>query len=796
MKGVTFTLKLAAIFISLPFFANASEAKKDDFKMDAAFALICPANVTISCDDDTYNLDQYGIAYVHGYGNPEPAPPPTVTYNLNSCGVGHILRVWTVYDYGGTAHSCSQVINVTGGGFGLGNIDWPLDFTTTECWFSLHPSNLPEEYKEPKVDAVECGSPAIGYSDWVFDFNDSGCKKILREWTVIDWCVYNPNAYYPQGIWTHTQVLMVKIMEKPEIECPQDITVSTENMACDGADVNLPSVTATGFCGNPADVSNDSPHAIYSGKNASGFYPLGTTVVKFTADDGCKNKSSCMTKVTVKDLKQPTPVCLHGLASTLSHHPDGYYLDLEAKWFNRNSFDNCTPKNKLKFEVEPKRLTCDDIGEVEVKLYVTDEAGNTDFCVTYIIVKDNFEICPPDTSTLTISGNFYTLTDEVVDEFNIYLLDEENEIISTSNLVDGSYQFSNFPNGEFFTVAPVSIDHPLNGVSTMDLLFITKFISGLWEPEDPIDLLSADVNFSGGIDVVDIAYLRDLILGRKDQFPGNKSWRFIDMDYEFRNSFDAVLDPVPESIELILGDEDISGVDFLALKMGDINRSFSSSSSNQESSERHADQLLQVHQNLNDDFYSYSVQALDGKMTYGAQFAWNVGVNNEVLMVESDVFDGENIHYHIDDLGILRVSVVQMNGVYQTGENLVTITLVEKVKTLSQYIFENEIYLNANSASSIDFELIGPSIVDDMVKVYPNPFNSDISIFMGGNPEPGELVAISVADVTGRIVWNRTYPAENIINGIRISFEDLGPGMYFLYHETDSQQGMVKLVKN
>jgi hypothetical protein len=57
---------------------------------------------------------------------------------------------------------------------------------------------------------------AATHDDDIFDFSnaDQACFKILRTWTVMDWCQLNTPTV---GIWTHIQVIKVMNSVAPEI---------------------------------------------------------------------------------------------------------------------------------------------------------------------------------------------------------------------------------------------------------------------------------------------------------------------------------------------------------------------------------------------------------------------------------------------------------------------------------------------------------------------------------------------------------------------------------------------------
>lgn len=799
MRRVIFTLVPTALFILCGF--SSISASADDFSV---FALYCPDDVNVDCDTDLSDLSVYGDAYVHGYGAPEPAPPPNVVYNLNSCGVGTVVRTWSVYDYGGYLHTCSQVIHVQGGSFGLSDITWPKDYNTDECAASLDPKDLPGGFDKPEFNTTDCGKPVAGYKDRVFNMGGEGCLKILRDWTVLDWCVYDPNAYYPKGIWTHTQVIMVKIMDAPEMDCPEDITVSTTNNSCDGAEVYLEDATAINKCGDEIKVTHNSSYAHKSGANASGFYPLGTTVVTFFASDACGSQGHCKTNITVKDMKQPTPVCYHGLSASLDKHPDGYYIDLKAEWFDVNSFDNCTPRNKLEFSISPERVDCEDLGEVQVVMTVTDQSGNSDFCVTYINVTDNFGLCPPTTGTITVSGHVFDYQDEPVDHVIMELRDQDDSWLESTPAVGGLFQFNELFEESTVMLKPQSVDNPVNGVTTFDLLLMSQYILGNWEPEDPMDLLAADVDFSGVIDVMDIIYARDVILGRLSNFPNGSAWRFIDRNYTIENRDNPYLDEFPDRVVLANLSEDIRDVGFMAVKLGDLNQSaIPNSNYVPGSNERNSTEsfVLDVLSSSENGVYQYKLQSSENiDRIYGLQFAWDIGLDNDLIEIESDYFENSQMDYYIDDSGVLRLSILDQGGFTIPAEqNLITLHFINNPQTLNESDFKNEIYFGLSRATDLDFENNqvannNGSIAGELM-AYPNPFDSEIYLDFSRHFHSNESVELTLMDISGKIVWQKQITPLESGSVINIQTENQVPGIYMLQYRSKERSGAVRLIK-
>ncbi|MAT56164.1 MAG: hypothetical protein CMN32_16965 [Saprospirales bacterium] len=129
----------------------------------------------------------------------------------------------------------------------------------------------------------------------------------------------------------------------------------------------------------------------------------------------------------------------------------------------------------------------------------------------------------------------------------------------------------------FFSVKPIKDNgDDLNGVTTFDLVLITKHILGTELLDSPYKIIAADANKSGTITTFDLVEIRRLILFIETTFPNNTSWRFVDASYSFPNPLNPWEDeegfPECRSVNLALQNADLD-VDFVAVKIGDVNNS-------------------------------------------------------------------------------------------------------------------------------------------------------------------------------------------------------------------------------
>lgn len=303
----------------------------------------------------------------------------------------------------------------------------------------------------------------------------------------------------------------------------------------------------------------------------------------------------------VTDTVKPTITCKTisisiGISGTLA---------LPASDFIESVSDNCTPSDQLiisiskqedektAFPTDPvnhQPITwlsyfCCDMGSNIVEIWVKDAAGNVNSCKTTLLILDNYsfcELCPYQ----QITGLVLTENNQPIKEVTVKIKNDAPipsqftqtpiQHISVSNSFG---YFNNFI--PFFWYKPNVFatfnEHPLNGVTTLDLAYISRHILNLQPLNSPYKMIAADINRSGTITTLDIVAVRRLILGISDTFVNNQSWRFVPKSYVFPNPANPFEGPdtIPEHIIL---DAQSSyfythGLHFIGIKVGDVDNS-------------------------------------------------------------------------------------------------------------------------------------------------------------------------------------------------------------------------------
>ena len=548
-------------------------------------AIRCLDDVTVDCTADLSDLSVFGEPNVEE--NCEYTVTVRTNFNLDDCGLGTITRTFTATDAAGNNNSCSQLITVINENpYDVTDVSWPEDYTTYNCGEAVDPDDLPPGFNHPEILTEKCGRLTVHYEDELYEISYPACYKILRYWSILDWCTYDPDNPDAGGRFNHVQVIKVNDNEEPILECPENIIIGID-ATCDSAVVAIPLVTATD-CNPDVLIVNDSPFAESGGADASGVYPLGQTTVTYTASDRCGNTSTCSININVIDNTPPTPVCIVGLSANLANSGGEGLAVVQAKFFDGSSTDNCTAPEDLKFTIRRKSrgetfdnpaeeeelvFTCADAGRSHlIEFWVTDQSGNSGFCETFILIQDLSNLCPNQVSTGMIAGGIKTESGETVEGVTIKV-DNGDDYEILTNLY-GHFEMGDMPHGLNYNIIPIKNDDPLNGVSTLDLVLITKHILGVKELDSPYKLIAGDIDRSGNIATLDLIRLRKLILSITAELPGgNSSWRFIDAGHVFTDPKDPWQDNIPERLNINRFNGDEMEINFIGVKVGDVNYS-------------------------------------------------------------------------------------------------------------------------------------------------------------------------------------------------------------------------------
>jgi hypothetical protein len=750
--------------------------------------LTCPPPVTIDCRESTRDLSIFGSPTINEACM--ASLDSLEVSDLDRCGTGSIFRTFTATDGSGNTGSCTQVITIENQiALADSNIIWPMDVDTNLCGVTLLPENLPAGFDEPSIEFESCSLTGRSYTDTRFDISFPACYKILRVWSVIDWCQFgdSPND---DGRFTHTQILKVQDTEAPTISCAADITVGINGGSCDMASLTVPLATAADNCSPSIRITNNSEFATDDGANASGTYPLGTTTVTFSASDKCGNVSTCEVEITVVDDRAPAPLCIEGLVAALSRgENNAITASVPANIFLASStFDACHPREDITLSIRKAidnpsgpptgqtnlTFSCDEQGRQEIELWVTDTNGNSDYCVTHVEVQDNNNICPQGTTIGFIAGSIQTESGKEVEQVVVSVMN--NQPFATLTGVDGGFTIDGLPFGEGLTLIPTKDDDILNGVSTMDMIIISKHILGLQPIQSPYTLIAADIDASGGISTLDLIRLRKLILNKDLVFPnGNTSWRFIDADYQFPAGEDPLRVDFPELKNVESFNTGLGSIRFVAIKVGDVNGTVKPNSILRgESRTTNGDVVMKVKDQSFKAGETFTVDVFSEDLfnLIGLQFTLDY---DERLVELVDFNPGDLPQMNKENFGIVDLEEGLITTSWNENNDVLIIDKAVVCRLTFRSIREGDIYtaLEIKSqptlAEAYNYNADPMQVLLQVVeeggrasdpsafKLYqnhPNPFRNNTKI---GFVMPKRAVAmLSVYDITGKEIYRQT----------------------------------------
>ncbi|HUN17729.1 MAG TPA: cohesin domain-containing protein, partial [Saprospiraceae bacterium] len=421
--------------------------------------------------------------------------------------------------------------------------------------------------------------------------------------------------------------------------------------------------------------------------------------------------------------------------------------------------------------------------------------GNTDFCKTTIIIQDVNDICPNTSNFGKITGDIKTLKAESTKLVNMQLL-KNNIVVKEAKA--SPYYFLDLGMSTEYVVQPSRNDNHLNGVTTGDIVKIQKHILGQQLITNPYLLIAADVNNNGSITAADISIIRKLILGIIPEFKSVPSWTFIPKNYVFVNPDEPWLAPRNASVML---NEKIKVVDFVSIKMGDINETATSGLGSVVET-RNSEKPL--------NFNVKDVELVAGE-TYRINF--NASDFTDIMGYQFTLeFDQEAILYQGFEAAALPLTEANF-GLNKVGEGIITTswnsnsamsveahdklfylifkanknTSLSKVLKLGDGITRAEAYHSDLTPFEVKLNVTNESNQNAEFALYqnePNPFKKEAVISF--NLPKAMPSSLTIYDQNGKVV--RIYEIDGVkgLNNILINKQDLNGAGNVLYYQLDA----------
>lgn len=766
---------------------------------------------------------------------------PSYVDNRTMCGEGNIVRTFEAADPNGKV-KCTQYVhfyNPTP--FNKNDITWPTDKTITGC---KDVDNYgPDVTGWPKLAEDACDLVAANYKDDYYHFNDDDydteevCFKIIRRWTVMDWCQRENGVY---KTWNWDQVIMISETEKPYFTSPcVDKEACSFDSDCKKGYIEL-TMSSADACTKPEDMkwryqidlfndgkdlTNDGinngsfdidskkftyPNNIISGPtaNASGEYPIGKHRIVWTSWDQCGNKVICDKYFTIKSCKKPTPICIDHIAVEMMPVDtdnngviDWAMIELSASCVEDccvKSFHPCDYPISYSWSSDPKDVKrvfdCDDKGIQTVQMWVNallpDGTYTQDYCVTKIDFQDNNKACPQTTGNLVkLDGSISTINNLPINNVEVTL--QGSELAPQTTKTDGKFEF-NANKGTEYEIVPSKDGDDLNGISTLDLVLIQKHILGIKPITNPYLLLAANVNNDTKVSASDILGLRKLILGETSDL--GKSWKFLPKNYVFANAENPF-----ETVRANFKAEMDRTMDFYGVKIGDINLSYIESRTS-ENLVFNIDAAKVVEGEVEVPVYAENINSVEG-FQFTMAFDNTSLTFNDIETVGLKSFNSTNMGLSKVDNGTINISWNKAgNEIINSEEPLFILKFkVNKASDIQNVISFNSSVLKSEAYNS-DLEVMGVELnfrlADNEFVLYqntPNPFSeyTDINFVLPENTTG----TLKINDLSGKVVMVKEGNFVKGLNTIRINKSDLkASGVLYYRLETEGNTATRKMI--
>lgn len=694
------------------------------------------------------------------------------------------------------------------------------------------------------------------------DRNNIETDKIPAAGTKGNYCDgrTNPAGYWRDtvstGYWTYKQIIKAYDTIPPKLFFSPVSSYCSESADC-SADIGI-SFLVDEDCTREnirfeirTDYNNDSIGEVliprerirgqYPKFRYEDNYPFGEHAVTIRVIDGCGNSTSQKIVFKVEDCKAPSPICINGLAAELmpvipaqdvngDSTLDNGAVTVWATDFIKSELEDCTGPLIYSIHREGEipdinqksiTFTCDDAGStVPILIYVWDNANNPrsiqpdgkrggrnySYCNTYILIQDNIGTCNIQSGQIAVAGRITTENENPLEGAMILSNNGQQHLAQTST--QGFYAAKIATRSGKIDLTPELNRNPGEGVSTFDIILITKHILGVQALDSPYKMIAADVNNSKSITTLDVIQLRKLILSIDTKFLSNPSWRFVDKKYKFPVPTNPWFEPFPE--RLILDMDTFTGqsdADFIAVKIGDVNNN-----SLQTSTRQAAPAALQLELEnpllAPGQTYNISIFAnLKNKIGYQGSLQFNPAALS-VENIEYGLIKKENVGTHLLVNGLLPISWNSNNEQSDSDSaRQLLFTLVIKSKTagrLQDYLTIQsrptiaEAYDNQGNISPVELSFQTHLTFETpftLLQNKPNPFREETVIsFEIATQATAKLLIYSTE---GRMVKTLQSYCSPGYQEFRIKKEDLPAiGLYYYILEVKGYRAVRKMLLN
>jgi hypothetical protein len=417
-------------------------------------------------------------------------------------------------------------------------------------------------------------------------------------------------------------------------------------------------------------------------------------------------------------------------------------------------------------------------------------------------------ICMADGPLSEINGAIQTWNGLNIEGVETIATDvSDNSTVTANTTANGAFLLEGATSCAHYVVTPTKNTNHLNGVTTNDLIKTIRHILEVQLLDSPYKIIAADANNNGEVTIGDVLAIRKLILFIDTEFESSNSWRFVDADYIFDDPTQPLGENFPESKDVDSAGDLLENLNFVAIKVGDINGSANPDLFGPNESEVKTDETLSFEiadrEFKSGEIIQVPVRSSEINEMGGFQFTLQVDPSAlafDVVYAQSlPSLSASNFTY-LEKEGQLLAS---WNGDARSllGTEVLFTLQFEATKNgrLSDFISINSTKVSAEAYSlsnidevrSVDLRFgekeaeLGNEFT--LLQNQPNPFrnNSLIGFNLPGDSE----VIFTINDVTGRLIYKNTTSFEKGFQQIEVDPSMVAGGGSVLYYKVETAFG-------
>ncbi len=531
--------------------------------------------------------------------------------DLRFCNQGKILRIFSTQGPNQTLLRDTQTIWVVNcHPFYINTLDLcdpNDDVVIPDCDLKqvIYGCNVPtrDTHAFPKSLKDSCNSIGITYYDSIAVELPEHYFYVLRQWTITDWCQFDPNDPDSKGQFTFTDTTFVvddqaPITEIELTECSEAdstkfaqvyiLAAATDNCTTadfiryqylidlnndgtgvyDGYDLKVGPLTLKDIAAAKIPLFHDNPFATNPNNSqiANGRYPIGKHKIVYVTVDGLNNESKDTAYFEVERQEAPEVICPSDVFNIPVHLPQSIVLDI--KTLLSSVVDNCTVYSKLKIYLDGQRekihdlITCDDFLDAgnpdtlirEYKIYVEDAIGNIKICTAQVnFIRLN--ACDPQNKIVHI-GQLMTQNLKPIEQASIMVHSDLQNLILDQKVCTSNFEFSTFGANPAFYLSLQKVDAVANGVDVLDAYLIYQHYLGHLTLSNLFNYLAADLHKNKVITSADVLQVLRIILGiNSNSINPENCWLFFNAkDSTSISDVKLLKDTILTCIGLKLGD--------------------------------------------------------------------------------------------------------------------------------------------------------------------------------------------------------------------------------------------------